>query len=302
MGFTSCLSGITPGADETGRGRVSHPGVAVPRVGPAGLATPTPPEHVLRCSGMKLGRRELIKVPEITAIFWIIKLLSTAMGESTSDYLVKHMNPVVAVGIGGIFLVVALIIQFRARTYVPWIYWLAVLMVAVTGTMAADVLHIQFKVPYAASTPFFAIVLAIVFIAWNRTEGTLSIHSIYTPRREAFYWATVMATFAMGTALGDLTAVTFHLGYLVSAVLFAGLMLIPAVGYRLFGMNEILAFWFAYVLTRPLGASIADWLGKPHHVGGLALGDGVVSFGFAVLIVICVGYLTVRQRDPAFTD
>ena len=218
-------------ADGTGHGKPCDLSVVVRGVGRAHLATPTPPEHVLRCSGMNLGRKELIKVPEITAIFWIIKLLSTAMGESTSDYLVKRMNPVVAVGFGGIFLVVALIIQFRARTYVPWIYWLAVVMVAVTGTMAADVLHIQFKVPYAVSTPFFAVVLAVVFIAWYRTERTLSIHSIYTPRREAFYWATVMATFAMGTALGDLTATTFHLGYLASAVLFAGLMVIPAVGY-----------------------------------------------------------------------
>jgi uncharacterized membrane-anchored protein len=165
-------------------------------------------------------------------------------------------------------------------------------MVAITGTMAADVLHIQFGVPYAVSTPFFAAVLAVVFIAWHRTEGTLSIHSIDSPRREAFYWATVMSTFAMGTALGDLTATTLHLGYLVSAVLFAGLMVIPAAGYRFFGLNAILAFWFAYVLTRPLGASIADWLSKPHGVGGLALGDGPVAFGFAVLIVVCVGYLT----------
>ena len=259
------------------------------------------PKPVLRSPVMDLDRRALLKVPEITAIFWLIKLLSTAMGESTSDYLVKRMNPVVAVGIGGIFLIVALIIQFGARAYVPWIYWLAVVMVAVTGTMAADVLHIQFHVPYAASTPFFAVVLALVFVGWHRVEGTLSIHSIYTPRREAFYWATVMATFAMGTALGDLTARTFHLGYLDSAVLFAGLMVIPAVGYWVFGMNEILAFWFAYVLTRPLGASIADWLGKPHAVGGLALGDGPVSITFAILIVACVGYLTVRQREAAGT-
>jgi uncharacterized membrane-anchored protein len=250
---------------------------------------------------MDLDRRALRKVPEITAIFWIIKLLSTAMGESTSDYLVKRMSPVLAVGIGGILLIVALIIQFRARAYVPWIYWLAVLMVAITGTMAADVLHIQFHVPYAASTPFFALVLAGVFVAWHRTEGTLSIHTIDNPRREAFYWATVMATFAMGTALGDLTATTLHLGYLVSAVLFAGLMLIPVVGYWLLGMNEILAFWFAYVLTRPLGASIADWLGKPHGVGGLALGDGLVSLGFAILIAVCVGSLTVGQKEAAGT-
>lgn len=245
---------------------------------------------------MDLTRRTLIKVPEITILFWIIKLLSTALGESTSDYLVRRINPVVAVGLGGICLAAALIIQFRASRYVPWIYWLAVVMVAIAGTMAADVLHIQFGVPYTASTPFFAAVLAVVFVAWYRTEGTLSIHSIYTPRREAFYWVTVMATFAMGTALGDLTATTLHLGYLLSAVLFAGFMAIPAVGFWRLGMNEVFAFWFAYVLTRPLGASIADWLGKPHRVGGLALGDGIVSLGFALLIVASVGYLTKTEE------
>ena len=162
---------------------------------------------------MNLTRRTLVKVPEITILFWVVKLLSTAMGESTSDYLVNRINPVVAVGLGGIVLVIALAIQFRADRYVPWIYWLAVLMVAITGTMAADVLHIQFHVPYSVSTPFFAIVLAVVFVAWYRTEGTLSIHSISTPRREIFYWATVMATFAMGTAAGDFTATTLKLGY-----------------------------------------------------------------------------------------
>jgi uncharacterized membrane-anchored protein len=246
--------------------------------------------------------RTMVKVPAIGVMFWIIKLLSTAMGEATSDYLVNRIDPVVAVGLGGICLVGALVIQFRAQCYVPWIYWLTVVMVAITGTMAADVLHIQFGVPYAVSTPFFAAVLAAVFIAWHRTERTLSIHSIDSPRREVFYWATVMATFAMGTALGDLTATTLHLGYLVSAFLFAGLMVIPAAGYRFLGMNAIFAFWFAYVLTRPLGASIADWLSKPHGVGGLALGDGPVALGFTVLIVICVSYLTVLHRRVPGAD
>jgi uncharacterized membrane-anchored protein len=165
-------------------------------------------------------------------------------------------------------------------------------MVAVVGTMAADVLHKQFGVAYAVSSAFFAVVLAAVFVIWHRTERTLSIHSISTTRRELFYWATVMATFALGTALGDYTAHTLHLGYFASAVLFAVLILIPAVGYRYFRMNEVLAFWFAYVLTRPLGASIADWLGKPKNVSGLDLGDGPVSLGFALLIVVCVAVMT----------
>jgi uncharacterized membrane-anchored protein len=245
---------------------------------------------------MDLTRRTLIKVPEVTILFWVVKLLSTAMGESTSDYLVNRINPVVAVGLGGILLVITLVIQFRADRYVPWIYWLAVLMVAITGTMAADVLHIQFHVPYAVSTPFFAIVLAVVFVAWYRAEGTLSIHSIYTPRRELFYWATVMATFAMGTAAGDFTATTLKLGYPASAILFAGLMLIPVVAYWGFGASEVFSFWFAYVLTRPIGASIADWLSKPHHVSGMGLGDGKVSLIFGVLIAGCVLYLSVSHK------
>jgi uncharacterized membrane-anchored protein len=237
------------------------------------------------------------KVPEITVYFWIVKLLTTAMGEATSDYLVHRFDPVIAVGFAGIVLAAALVLQFRARRYVPWIYWLAVVMVAVFGTMAADVLHIKFGVPYAVSTALFAVVLTVVFVAWHASEKTLSIHSIDTPRREAFYWATVMATFALGTAAGDLTATTLGLGYLTSGVLFAVLIAVPAVGYRWLGFNEIFAFWFAYIVTRPLGASFADWMGKSHRVGGLALGDGLVSAVLAVLIVGFVVYLSVSHKD-----
>jgi uncharacterized membrane-anchored protein len=237
------------------------------------------------------------KVPELTAYFWIAKVLTTAVGESTSDYLVHVLPPEAAVALGAVVLVVALTIQFSARRYVAWIYWLAVAMVAVFGTMSADVLHIQFGVPYVASTTFFALVLAVVFFAWYSTEGTLSIHTITTRRREAFYWATVIATFALGTAAGDMTATTFHLGYLVSGALFAGLICVPALLYRFFDLNQIVAFWFAYILTRPLGASFADWMGKPHQVGGLAWGDGVVSLGLTILIVAVVGYLTVSRKD-----
>ena len=241
---------------------------------------------------MDLSRRTLKKVPEVAVMFWVTKLLTTAMGESTSDYLVKVLNPVVAVGIGTLVLLGVLAFQVGKDRYIPWVYWLAVLMVAVVGTMAADVLHKQFGVAYVASSLFFAIVLAAVFVVWYRTEGTLSIHSITTMRRELFYWAAVMATFALGTAVGDFTAHTLGLGFFSSAVFFAGLILIPAIGYRFFRMNEVLAFWFAYVLTRPLGASIADWLGKPKYLSGLALGDGPVSIAFGVLFVICVAVMS----------
>ena len=238
-------------------------------------------------------RTTLKKVPEVTALFWITKILTTAMGETTSDFLVHRLGPGVAVPLGGIALVATLVVQFRVDRYVPWAYWLAVLMVAVFGTMAADVLHKGGGIPYLVSTAFFSVVLAGVFVVWNRSEGTLSIHSIVTPRREAFYWLTVITTFALGTAAGDLTATTFGLGYWASGVLFTVIIAVPAVGHWKFGMDEVLAFWFAYILTRPLGASFADWLAVSHARDGLAWGSGTVSLLLGVLIVGCVAVLTV---------
>ncbi len=241
--------------------------------------------------------RRYSKVPEITAYFWIVKALTTAMGESTSDFLVHTLVPQVAVVLGGIAFAIALYVQFSKDRYVPWAYWLAVAMVGVFGTMAADVLHVGFGVPYIASTIFYAIVLFLVFRTWYVSEGTLSIHSIRTPRRELFYWAAVLATFALGTAAGDLTAVTFGLGYFASGLLFAAVIAIPALGYFRFGMNSILAFWFAYVVTRPLGASFADWLSVSHERGGLALGTGPVSLVLALAIAGFVAYLSASGRD-----
>jgi uncharacterized membrane-anchored protein len=236
------------------------------------------------------------KVPEITVYFWIVKLLTTAMGESTCDYLVFHINPYVAVAFGGVGLVAALAVQLLVRRYVAWIYWLTVVMVAIFGTMAADVLHVVIGIPYVVSTGFFAVALAAIFIVWYASERTLSIHSIYGGRRELFYWAAVMATFALGTAAGDMTAATLGLGYFASGILFAGLFAVPAFGYRLAGLNAVLAFWFAYIVTRPFGASFADWLAKP-ILGGLGLGDEKVTAVLTVLIVVFVGYLTVTHKD-----
>lgn len=243
----------------------------------------------------------LSKVPEILVLFWVTKVLTTGMGEATSDYLVVQFSRVVAVAIGFIAFALAMGWQFRVRRYVVWVYWLAVAMVAVFGTMAADALHIGLGIPYAISSAFYAVVLGVIFTVWYRVEGTLSIHSIRTPRRELFYWATVLATFALGTAVGDMTASTFHLGYLDSGVLFAGLIAVPAIGYLRFGLNPILGFWVAYVLTRPLGASIADWLDKPKHLGGLALGDGAVALASAVVIAGFVAYLAITH-DPVTED
>jgi uncharacterized membrane-anchored protein len=237
------------------------------------------------------------KVPLITAYFWIIKLLSTAMGEATSDYMVRIMNPVIAVLLGAAGWAIAMALVFRAKRYNAWIYWLGVVMVAVFGTMCADVLHIKFHVPYAASTTFYAIVLVVIFVLWYRSEGTLSIHSIRTPRRELFYWATVLATFALGTATGDLTAKTLNLGYLASGIWFSLAFAAVAVAHWKFGLNSILAFWVAYVLTRPIGASFADYVAFPRSVGGLDQGHAEVALVLTFFIVCLVGYMAVTRKD-----
>jgi uncharacterized membrane-anchored protein len=241
------------------------------------------------------------KVPEAVVAFWLTKALSTALGESVSDWLVHAISPVPAVLLGFVGFVVALLAQLRATAYRPWRYWSAVAMVGVFGTMAADVLHVGFKVPYVVSTALFVVVLAAVFGLWYRTEHTLSIHTIVTLRRELFYWAAVVATFALGTAVGDLTAVTAGLGYLAAAVVFGALILVPAAGYRWWGWNPVLSFWAAYVLTRPVGASVADWLGKPTHNGGLGVGSGLVSGVLAVVILGFVAYLARTRADAPRT-
>ena len=236
------------------------------------------------------------KVPAITVLFWVIKTLTTGMGEALSDFL-ANTNLVAAIAIGVLGLAGALWLQVRSRRYTAPVYWLAVAMVAVFGTMAADGVHLV-GLPYAVTTVFYLVVVGVLFFCWHRSEGTLSIHSITTRRRELFYWATVLASFALGTAAGDLTADQLRLGYLPSVVIFAVAIAVPAIGWRFFRLNPVVAFWVAYVLTRPLGASIADWLGKPaSHGGGLGYGDGTVAAGAAVVIALLVGWLTVRRTD-----
>jgi uncharacterized membrane-anchored protein len=219
------------------------------------------------------------------------------MGESTSDFLVHHINPVIAVVVGGIGFAVAIVLQFSVRKYVAWIYWLTVTMVAIFGTMTADVMHIVLGIPYLISTISFAIVLTIIFIFWYKTEKTLSIHSIYTPRRELFYWATVIVTFALGTATGDMTAITLNLGYLTSGILFAILFALPLVAHKLFRVNEVLTFWAAYIVTRPFGASFADWFGRTSDMGGIGFGTGRTSIVLTILIILFIGYLTITCKD-----
>jgi uncharacterized membrane-anchored protein len=237
------------------------------------------------------------RVPEVTIYFWIAKVLTTGMGETTSDFLVHRISPLVAVAFGALGLAVALTLQLALRRYVAWAYWFAVVMVSVFGTMTADAVHIGLGIPYLVSTVFFVVALAVVFALWYASERTLSIHSIRTRRRELFYWATVLTTFALGTAVGDMTAVTLHLGYLASGILFAVLMAIPAVAHWRLGLGAVPAFWLAYIVTRPLGASFADWGGVSHARGGLDLGTGTVSLALTVLIVGFVGYLAVTRKD-----
>jgi uncharacterized membrane-anchored protein len=239
------------------------------------------------------------KVPEITAWFWIAKVASTGMGEALADWLYFKYGTVPTAAVGAILLTGALMLQFGSPRYNTWIYWLAVVAVSVTGTMAADGLHIIVRLPYTQTTAVYAVVLAAIFLMWYASERTLSIHSITSLRREAFYWAAVMATFALGTALGDLTAYTMKIGFFSSALVFLVLIAIPALAYRWFGMNAVLAFWFAYTVTRPLGASIADWLGVPASVGGLAWGRGVVALVLTVPILIAVAYMAVTHVDVA---
>jgi uncharacterized membrane-anchored protein len=252
-----------------------------------------------------LGRAPLAaKVPEITAVFWVIKLVTTFMGEATSDYLAD-----VNVAIGGVvevlIVAVAVWFQFRTRRYVAAAYWFLAMAIAVSGTGASDTLHIVLGIPYAGTTALWAVVLAAIFWQWYRREGTLSIHSITTRRREQYYWATVFATFALGTALGDFTATALNLGYLSSGIMFAVIILIPAIAWWRFGLNPIVGFWFAYVVTRPLGASFADYVSKSRSISGINFGDGPTSAVSALVLVLLVAYVAVTRKDiqrPAAAD
>jgi uncharacterized membrane-anchored protein len=195
-------------------------------------------------------------------------------------------------------------VQFRTRRYVAAAYWFLALAIAIFGTGVSDTLHLVVGIPYAGTTILWAAVLAVIFWRWYRSEGTLSIHSIITTRREMYYWATVFATFALGTALGDFTATALNLGYLASGIIFAVIIAIPAVAWWRFGLNPITAFWFAYVVTRPLGASFADYMSKPHSISGINFGDGPTSAVLTLAIVILVAYLAIARKDiqrPAAT-
>jgi uncharacterized membrane-anchored protein len=244
----------------------------------------------------RLSRQPLAaKVPEITALFWLVKLLTTAGGEATSDFL-GQFNVVIGAAVEiGVF-AVALWWQFRTRRYFAPAYWSLAFAIAILGTGVSDTLHLVVGIPYAGTTVLWAIVLGVVFWQWHRSEGTLSIHSVTTRRREGYYWATVFATFALGTALGDFSATALNLGYLASGITFGVVILVPLVAWRL-GLNSVLAFWFAYVLTRPLGASFADYVSKPRDISGIDFGDGATAGVAIAAVAVLVGYLTLARND-----
>lgn len=230
-------------------------------------------------------------MPAVKPYFWAVKLLTTAMGEAVSDYLVNDVNKYGAVVLGFALFAAAITWQFRTPRYATWPYWSAVAMVAVFGTMCADVMHIVLGLPYLVSAVFYAVLLIATFAAWYRSEGTLDIHSIVTRRREVFYWLAVIFTFAMGTALGDLFATTFHLGYFASALVFTAAICVPFLAWRL-GANPVLTFWVAYILTRPIGASFADYFGMPKDISGAGFGHGAVSVVTLILVVGSFIYLS----------
>jgi len=245
------------------------------------------------------ARRVLNKVPEITIYFWVIKVLATTVGETFADWLTETlgMTLTTATLVVGAILVATLVAQFRATRYVAPIYWLAVVLISVVGTLITDNLVDVVGVPLWVTTVVFAVALGLTFAVWYRVEHTLSIHSITSPRREAFYWLAILFTFALGTAAGDLLAEGLALGYLGSALLFAAAIGVVAAAHRWFGLGAVLSFWIAYILTRPLGASIGDLLSQSTADGGLGLGTTTTSIIFLAAIAITVAFLTVTQRD-----
>ena len=248
-----------------------------------------------------IKRPQAVKVPEVIALFWLVKLLTTAGGEAGSDYL-AHYGNVVGGGTVLLVFVAGLVLQSRAPAYHALAYWSFAYAIAIFGTAVSDFLHLDVHLPYLATSVIWALVLATIFVVWHRSEGTLSIHSITTTRREVFYWSTVFATFALGTALGDYTALALKLGYLSSIVLFGVIILIPAVAYRWFGLNAVVAFWAAYVVTRPLGASVADYLSKPRSTSGAGFGDGPIFVVFTAAVLALVIYLSIARPDVQDPD
>jgi uncharacterized membrane-anchored protein len=248
-----------------------------------------------------LARQMLNKVPEVTIYFWIIKILCTTVGETAADFLNinLHLGLTNTTYVMGALLIVVLGFQFKAKRYVPGIYWLAVVLLSVVGTLITDNLTDNLHISLVTTTIVFSVALAITFAAWYAREKTLSIHSIFTTTREAFYWLAILFTFSLGTAAGDLVGESFKLGYFLSALMFAALIAVVTVAHFRFKLNGVLAFWIAYILTRPLGASIGDYMSQPHDAGGLNLGTVGTSAIFLAAILGFVIFLAVTKKDAA---
>nr|WP_182501920.1 hypothetical protein [Peribacillus huizhouensis] len=245
------------------------------------------------------GRQMLNKVPEVTIFFWIIKIMATTVGETAADFLNfnLHWGLTKTTYLMAFLFLITLFFQFRAKKYVPWIYWLTVVLISVVGTLVTDNLVDNYGVALMTTTIIFGLAMLATFAAWYASEKTLSIHSIYTTKREAFYWLAILFTFALGTAAGDLIAEGLNLGYLISALMFAAVIGLVTIAYYFFKMNAVLAFWIAYILTRPFGASLGDYLSQSRHAGGLGLGTTGTSAIFLVVILILVIYLTKTRID-----
>jgi uncharacterized membrane-anchored protein len=248
---------------------------------------------------LKTDAPALNRVPEVTADFWIIKLLAVTVGETAADYM--NLN----LGLGlpntsyilSVALAAALALQFAQRKYMPWAYWLAVVLISVVGTLLTDNLVDNFHVSLQAATLGFSLSLALTFAVWFGIERTLSIHTIFTTRREIFYWLAILFTFALGTAAGDLVAEQFHLGYLTTGLLFAGIIAVIAFAYFVLQADSILSFWLAYIFTRPLGASFGDLLAQPREYGGLGFGTTITSLIFLAAILVVVSYMTISSES-----
>jgi uncharacterized membrane-anchored protein len=279
--------GARPGPpDSTARARAANPGNESERM-------------ILEAKTSTTVRTMLNKVPEVTIWFWIIKILATTVGETAADYLSENLafGLTSTTWVMSAFLAVILVFQFRLRKYVPGVYWLAVVLLSIVGTLITDNLTDKYNVALATTTTIFAVALAVVFVVWYSSERTLSIHTIVTTRREGFYWLAILFTFAFGTAAGDYLAETLDIGYWKSAFLFGGAIALITFAWRYFRLNAILAFWLAYILTRPLGASLGDYLSQAKADGGLGLGSTATSLIFLSAILVIVVYLTRSRRD-----
>ncbi|MEO6405531.1 MAG: hypothetical protein ABIY51_13320 [Ferruginibacter sp.] len=256
-------------------------------------------KNIQQIDNIKTARNILNKVPQVTLFFWVIKILCTTVGETAADLLNSSLDLGLTgtSAVMGVLLLIALFFQFKSNKYIPALYWLSVVLISIVGTLITDNLTDNFGVSLQFTTVVFAIALAIIFIIWFVVEKTLSVHKINTVRREAFYWLAILFTFALGTAAGDLVAESLQLGYLLSAGIFAGLILMSWLAYKYLNLNAVLTFWIAYILTRPLGASIGDYLSQSHIDGGLGFGTVITSVIFLLAILATVIYLTKTKRD-----